>query len=90
MTTAAEQDHTTKTTESSPEHGTPIAVEREFTVKARTQREQIVRRFLHNKQALTGLFVFALLFLVAWIGPFFYGFRWDQISPGDESLGPGT
>lgn len=89
MTTAAEQDRTTRTTESSPEHGTATQVEREFTVKARTQREQIIRRFLHNKQALFGLAVFLGLFIVAWIGPFFVGFEWSRPGP-DVSAGPGT
>ncbi|MGI8626203.1 MAG: ABC transporter permease, partial [Geodermatophilaceae bacterium] len=65
-------------------------IEREFTVKARSQREQIVRRFVRNKQAMGGLLVFALVLLVAWAGPLVYGFEFSAVKPADASVGPGT
>ena len=48
---------------------TPDGPDREFTVRARSQRQQIVRHFLHNKVAMTALVVFVLLLLFAFVGP---------------------
>ncbi|MBA2389833.1 MAG: ABC transporter permease [Geodermatophilaceae bacterium] len=65
-------------------------VEREFTIKARSQREQIVRRFLRNKQAMGGLLVFIAVLVIAWAGPLVYGFTFSELRPADASVGPGT
>jgi peptide/nickel transport system permease protein len=65
-------------------------IEREFTVKARSQREQIFRRFVRNKQAMGGLFVFLAVLVVAWFGPLVYGFGFTEILTADASVGPGT
>jgi len=65
-------------------------IEREFTVKARSQREQILRRFVRNKQAMGGMLVFAVVLLVAWAGPLVYGFEFAEVKPADASVGPGT
>jgi peptide/nickel transport system permease protein len=43
-------------------------VEREFTVKARTQTQMVVRRFLRHKAAVISLVVFVLIVLFAFIG----------------------
>lgn len=65
-------------------------VEREFTVKARSQREQIVRRFVRNKQAMGGLILFALILAVCWIYPLFYRFGFTDIDNASRSTGPGA
>lgn len=65
-------------------------VEREFTVKARSQREQIFRRFLRNKQAMGGLIVFLLVLAVCWIYPYFYRFGFNDLDATSRSVGPGT
>ena len=65
-------------------------IEREFTIKARSQREQIIRRFVRNKQAMGGFVVFALVLLIAWAGPLVYGFEFAELKPEDASVGPGT
>ena len=65
-------------------------VEREFTIKARSQREQIVRRFVRNKQAMGGLLLFAIILLVAWIGPLFYPFGFNELDGANRSVPPGT
>src|SRR5262249_35961122 len=64
----------------------------EFTVRARSQREQIIRRFVHNRQAVGALVVLTLGVGGAWIYPPFYrgGFR-DQhaANPGKPAGFPG-
>jgi len=89
--TTTERPETLKTgPATSVEQPQAAEIEREFTVKARSQREQIMRRFLRNKQAMGGLLVFAVVLLVAWAGPLFYGFEFAQVKPADASVGPGT
>ena len=65
-------------------------VEREFTVKARSQRQQIVRRFLHNKVGMTGLVVFVLLLLFGFVGPLIQGKDYATLNRNAQSVGPGT
>jgi peptide/nickel transport system permease protein len=45
--------------------GLPPGVEREFTVKARTQRELVTRRFFRHRGAMAALFVLVLVTLLA-------------------------
>src|ERR671927_1416329 len=73
------------------EPGTPTGggVEREFTVKARSQRQQIVRRFLHNKVGMTGLVIFVLLLLFGFIGPLINPKSYDQLNQNAQSVSPG-
>ncbi len=81
------------TTQAAPPETTPVPqpqVEREFTVKARSQREQIIRRFLRNKQAMGGLIVFIVTLAVAWIYPYFYKFGFNDLDGDNRSVGPGT
>lgn len=47
-------------------------VEREFTVEARSQWQQVRRRFVRNRRAMTGLVVYLTMVLVAFIVPLFY------------------
>src|ERR1700709_804593 len=65
-------------------------VEREFTVKARSQRQQIIRRFLHNKVGMTGLVVFVILLVFGFIGPLVYGTSYSTLNKNAQSVSPGT
>ncbi|HEX5495111.1 MAG TPA: ABC transporter permease [Mycobacteriales bacterium] len=82
------------TTVVEPQHEAPApagtAVEREFTVQARSQREQIISRFLHNKQAMTGLIVFAILVVGAFVGPLVYRWNYTDIDLSSKSVGIGS
>jgi ABC-type dipeptide/oligopeptide/nickel transport system permease subunit len=72
--------------------GTPQGsggVEREFTIKARSQRQQIIRRFLHNKVGMTGLVVFCLLLAFGFLGPLVHGRSYADLNPDAQSLPPG-
>lgn len=66
---------------------TGAVVEREFTVKARSQRQQIISRFLHNKQAMAGLIVFAVLLIGSFVGPLFYRWSYTDIDLSSKSVG---
>ncbi len=73
--------------------GTPQAgggVEREFTVQARSQRQQIIRRFFHNKVGMTGLVVFGLLLVFGFIGPLVDGKSYETQNRNAQSVPPGT
>jgi ABC-type dipeptide/oligopeptide/nickel transport system permease subunit len=65
-------------------------IEREFTVKSRSQTQQALRRFLHNKLAVGAVVVYLVLLLVSFIYPHFYGFTFDQQDSNALSVGPGT
>jgi peptide/nickel transport system permease protein len=60
-------------------------VEREFTVKARSQR-----RFVRNKQAMGGLILFLAILAICWIYPYFYQFGFNDLDATSRSVGPGT
>ena len=60
---------TTVTQQASP---APAAVEREFTVKVRTQREIVFHRYLEHRAAVASTVVLLLLVLVAFIAPLFW------------------
>jgi peptide/nickel transport system permease protein len=64
-------------------------VEREFTVKARSQRQQIIRRFLHNKVGMTGLVIFGLLLVFGFIGPLVDGKSYSDLDSSAQSVSPG-
>jgi ABC-type dipeptide/oligopeptide/nickel transport system permease subunit len=65
-------------------------VEREFTVTSRSQTQQALRRFLHNKLAIGALVVYVIMLLVSFIYPHFYGFTFDQQDGNALSVGPGV
>ena len=69
---------------------TVAPIEREFTVKSRSQTQQALRRFLHNKLAVGGLIIYGLLLLVAFVGPLFYGFTFEEQDSAALSAAPGT
>jgi peptide/nickel transport system permease protein len=68
----------------------PGAVEREFTVKSRSQRQQIIRRFLHNKLAMSAVLVYVAILLVAFVGPRFYKWSYFDLDTTAYSKAPGT
>lgn len=53
--------------------------EREFTVRARSQRQMVTRRFFHHRLAVISLAVFAGVVLLAFVGAAFW--RWDFTEP---------
>jgi ABC-type dipeptide/oligopeptide/nickel transport system permease subunit len=69
---------------------TTTPVEREFTVKSRSQTQQALRRFLHNKLAVGGLVVWVLILLIAFIYPHFYKYGFADQDSSALSAGPGT
>ncbi|MEN3361858.1 MAG: glutathione transport system permease protein [Mycobacteriales bacterium] len=68
----------------------PSTVEREFTVKSRSQREQIIRRFLHNRIAMTAVVVYLLIQLAAFVGPLFYRWSYFDLDKTALSQPPGS
>jgi len=68
--------------------GAPI--DREFTVEARSQRQQIISRFFHDKLAMTGLVGFLLLLAFGFIGPLVYTINYVTLNSGAQSVPPGT
>jgi len=69
---------------------TTAPVEREFTVQSRSQTQQALRRFLHNKLAVGALVLYLVILLVAFVGPLFYGFSYEDQDSAALSTGPGT
>jgi peptide/nickel transport system permease protein len=66
----------------------PIAeVEREFTVVEKSQWRQAGRRFLRHRVAMVSLGVFILLILFAYVGPYLWKYKYDQITP-DNNVSP--
>jgi len=65
------------------------SVEREFTVQARSQRQQIIRRFLHDKVGMTGLAIFVLLLVFGFIGPLIDGKNYATQNDAAQSVSPG-
>ena len=72
------------------ENTTAAPVEREFTVTSRSQTQQALRRFLHNRLAVAALVVYVLMLLIAFIYPHFYKFTFSQQDSAALSAGPGT
>ena len=56
------------------------AVEREFTVQARSQWRIVVRRFLRHRAAVISLVVFLLVVLTAFIGGAVWKYKYDQLT----------
>src|SRR6266496_3247938 len=62
----------------------------EFTIRARSQREQIISRFMHNRRALASLVVLAIVVGGAWIYPLFYRWGFRDQDAAMPSKPPGT
>ena len=73
--------------DSPPPVATTTPVEREFTVKSRSQTQQAFRRFVRNKLAVGALIVFVLMLLIAFIGPMFFSYDFSTQSE-NVSAGP--
>lgn len=56
-------------------------VEREFTVKERTQAQQVIRRFTRHRLAMISGFVFLLIILFAFVIPYVWKYNYDKITP---------
>ena len=72
------------------EAGENAPIDREFTVEARSQRQQIISRFFHNKLAMTGLGTFLLLLAFGFVGPLVYKVNYIVLNSGAQSVSPGT
>ncbi|HEX6497821.1 MAG TPA: ABC transporter permease [Micromonosporaceae bacterium] len=70
-----------------PAQRTGGQVEREFTVRDRSQWQQAFRRFLRHRLAFGSLVVFLLIVLVAFIGPHVWKYTYTSITP-DNSQPP--
>jgi len=73
-----------------PPATTDAPVEREFTVRSRSQMQQALRRFLRNRLAVAALVFYAIMLLLAFVGPLFYGWTFDEQDSNSLSVGPGT
>ena len=69
---------------------TTAPIEREFTIRSRSQTQQALRRFLHNRLAVAALVIYGVLLLIAFVGPLFYGWSYDEGDSASLSAGPGT
>jgi ABC-type dipeptide/oligopeptide/nickel transport system permease subunit len=67
----------------------PVPVEREFTIRSRSQFQLAVRRFLHNPLGVAGLAVFLLMLGAAFVGPALLPFGYSEQSEA-VSAPPGT
>jgi ABC-type dipeptide/oligopeptide/nickel transport system permease subunit len=72
-----------------PGGASPAGQDREFTIKARSQRQQIVRHFLRNKVGMTGLLIFVLLLVFAFIGPLLNPKSYSDLNQHAQSMSPG-
>ena len=60
-------------------------VEREFTVKERSQSQMVLRRFLRHRLAVASLILLVVLILVAFFGPFFWHYTYEDLSSSGSS-----
>ncbi len=69
-------------------HGLSVPqVEREFTVKARSQREMVTRRFIRHRLAMGSLIIFIGLVLLSLLGPLVWHYSYSTIT-NDFSQSP--
>jgi peptide/nickel transport system permease protein len=61
--------------------------DRDFTVKERSQFQQSTRRFLRHRMAVASLVVFILIVLLAFVGPLFWKYTFDDTT-SPSSLPP--
>jgi peptide/nickel transport system permease protein len=73
-----------------PASTTTAPVEREFTVRSRSQTQQALRRFLHNRLAVGALVVFLVMLVAAYVVPLFYSYDFTYQDSDALSAGPGT
>ncbi|SNS29415.1 peptide/nickel transport system permease protein [Geodermatophilus pulveris] len=71
--------------------GTPAGAEvDEFGVQARSQRQQIARRFVRHKLGMTGLVILLAMLAFGFLGPLVYGTGYDELNAAAQSVPPGT
>lgn len=87
--TEAKESPTETQVPSGPQPGaTPTpGADREFTVRARSQAEVIVRRFLRHKLAVASLVVFVCTVLLAFVGGHFWRYKYN-VYTNDLSQSP--
>jgi len=68
----------------------PPGVEREFTVKSRSQRQQIIRRYLHNRIAMAATTVYVLVLVTSFVVPHFYRWSYSALDGTALSVPPGS
>src|SRR5438445_8787082 len=73
-----------------PPSPAPVASDREFTVKVRTQREIVLRRFLEHRAAVGSAVVFVLVAVFAFVGPLFWGTAYSTMTNDIEVAPSGT
>src|SRR4051794_39497654 len=66
----------------------PAHTDREVSTVHRSQRRMAIRRFRHHKVAMASLVVLILLFLLAFIGPYFWHYKYDGDPSFDFSQSP--
>ena len=83
---------TTEATTLPAEPGQPPvgAPEREFTVAARSQRQQVIRHFLRNKTGMSGLVIFVLMLGFGFLGPFIHRVSYAAQNRNAQSVPPGA
>ncbi|HSV64435.1 MAG TPA: ABC transporter permease [Mycobacteriales bacterium] len=62
----------------------------EFTVAARSQRQQIISRFLHNRLALGALLVYATIVIGSFVAPHLYRWGYADLDTTSLSRPPGS
>jgi ABC-type dipeptide/oligopeptide/nickel transport system permease subunit len=67
----------------------PVAIEREFTVRSRSQFQHAVRRFRRNPVAMGGLVTFVGMLVLSFAAPLFFPYDHDTQS-NTLSAGPST
>jgi peptide/nickel transport system permease protein len=67
----------------------PVAIEREFTVRSRSQLQHALRRFRRNPLAIGGLVAFVGMLVLAFAGPLFFPYSHDT-QTDTLSARPGT
>lgn len=65
-----------------------LTVRDEFGVRARTQRELVVRRFLRHRLAMVSLVLFLVFLIGSFVVPHFWAYSYTQQNPHALSQGP--
>ncbi|MCW2582515.1 MAG: putative peptide transport permease [Klenkia sp.] len=88
MTTTQAQASAALPAEPGAPGGAPV--EREFTVQARSQRQQIIRRFTRGPVGMSGLVVFLVMLAFGFLGPLVYRTDYATQDSGAQSVAPGV
>lgn len=65
-------------------------IEREFTVRSRSQTQQALRRFLRNRPATGALVFFLVVLVAAFVVPRFFPYDFRRLDDAAPSAPPGT